>query len=175
MKINIHTIPDEGLELQEIKDRRWLPTVLAGEADVDFSLEEVKISCKIRKVDKTVFLHGTVETTIHIPCSRCLETATLPVNVPFRYTLVPAATESREEIELTEEDLEYSFYEGETVDCDPLIYEQIVLQIPMKALCREDCRGLCPRCGANLNLSSCSCPDRDVDERLAVLKKLKQK
>ena len=69
----------------------------------------------------------------------------------------------------------YSFYEGETVDCDPLIYEQIVLQIPMKALCREDCRGLCPRCGANLNLSSCSCPDRDVDERLAVLKKLKQK
>ena len=55
MKINIHTIPDEGLELQEIKDRRWLPTVLAGEADVDFSLEEVKISCKIRKVDKTFF------------------------------------------------------------------------------------------------------------------------
>ncbi len=174
MKINIHTIPDEGLELREIKDRHWLPAVLAGESDVDFSLEEVKISCNIKKMDKTIFLHGTVETIIHMPCSRCLDTATLPVNVPFRYTLVPAAIERREEIELTEEDLEYSFYEGETVDSDPLIYEQIVLQIPMKALCREDCQGLCPRCGANLNLIRCSCPDRDVDERLTVLKKLKQ-
>lgn len=97
MKINIHTIPDEGLELREIKDRHWLPAVLAGESDVDFSLEEVKISCNIKKMDKTIFLHGTVETIIHMPCSRCLDTATLPVNVPFRYTLVPAAIERRED------------------------------------------------------------------------------
>ncbi|MDI9571335.1 MAG: DUF177 domain-containing protein [Pseudomonadota bacterium] len=174
MKININTIPDEGLELREIKGRNWLPGALAGEAAWDFSLEEVIISCNIKKVDKTIFLRGAVETTVHTACSRCLETASLPVNATFRYTLVPTAMEGREEIELTAEDLEYGFYEGETVDCDPLIYEQIVLQIPMKALCREDCRGLCPRCGANLNLSPCSCPDREVDARLAVLKQLKR-
>ena len=98
----------------------------------------------------------------------------LPVSASFRYTLVPAkAEESREEIELSEEDLEYGYYEGEIVDCDPLIYEQIVLQIPIKVLCTEDCRGLCPDCGTNLNLEACNCASDRVDERLAVLKKLK--
>jgi uncharacterized protein len=104
-------------------------------------------------------------------CSRCLEEAELPVNVPFRYTLMPAVEDNREEVELTEEDLEYGVYDGETIDCDPLIYEQIVLQIPMKVLCRDDCRGLCPQCGANLNTGVCSCTEKAVDERLAVLKK----
>ncbi len=174
MKININSIPEEGLELRETKDRSWLPALFGDTVVDDFSLEEVKVSCHIRKLEQTVFLSGTVETVIHMLCSRCLETAELPINVPFRYTLMPALDESREEVELTEDDLEYGIYEGESVDCDPLIYEQIVLQIPMKVLCREDCRGLCPQCGANLNLGACPCPEKAIDERLAVLKKFKQ-
>ncbi|MFA5182933.1 MAG: DUF177 domain-containing protein [Syntrophales bacterium] len=174
MKININNIPEDGLDIQATKDRNWLQTIFGDVGESDFALDEIHITCNIRKLQQSVFLNGTIETVIRLACSRCLETALLPVSTPFRYTLVPAkAEESREEIELSEEDLEYGYYEGETVDCDPLIYEQIVLQIPIKVLCMEDCRGLCPGCGTNLNLGACNCPSDRVDERLAVLKKLK--
>lgn len=171
MKININSIPEEGLEIRETKDRSWLPTLFGGAGADDFTLDEVQVVCQIRRLEQTAFLNGTVATVIRTACSRCLEQAELPVNVPFRYTLMPAAEDRMEEVELTEEDLEYGVYDGEIIDCDPLIYEQIVLQIPMKVLCRDDCRGLCPQCGANLNLGACSCPEKAGDERLAVLKK----
>lgn len=174
MKININTIPEEGLDIQTTKDRSWLHTIFGDVGESDFALDEVRITCNVRKLQQSVFLNGAIETVIHMTCSRCLETAILPVSAPFRYTLVPATPEeSREEIELSEEDLEYGYYEGDIVDCDPLIYEQIVLQIPIKVLCMEDCRGLCPGCGTNLNLGACNCPSDRIDERLAVLKKLK--
>ena len=171
MKINVNSIPEEGLELRETKDRSWLPTLFGGGAGDEFTLDEVRVVCHLRRLVQTVFLDGRLETVIHMACSRCLEEAQMSVNVPFRYTLMPALEDNREEVELTEEDLEYGVYDGEIIDCDPLIYEQIVLQIPMKVLCRDDCRGLCPQCGANLNMGVCSCTEKTVDERLAVLKK----
>ena len=174
MKININTIPEEGLDIRTTKDRNWLQTIFGDVIESDFALDEIHLTCNVRKLQQTVLLNGALDTVIHLSCSRCLETAVLPVSTPFRYTLVPATPEeSREEIELSEEDLEYGYYEGEIVDCDPLIYEQIVLQIPIKVLCKEDCRGLCPDCGANLNLGACNCPSGRIDERLTVLKKLK--
>lgn len=174
MKININNIPDEGLDVQTTKDRNWLQSIFGDVGENDFTLDEIHITCNIRKLQQSVFLNGAIETVIHTTCSRCLETAMLPVSASFRYTLMPAkAEESREEIELSEEDLEYGYYEGEIVDCDPLIYEQIVLQIPIKVLCTEDCRGLCPDCGTNFNIEACNCASDRVDERLAVLKKLK--
>jgi uncharacterized protein len=174
MKININNIPEEGLVIGTTKDRNWLHTVFGDAGEDDFTLDEIRITCNVRRLHQSVFVDGAIDTVIQLPCSRCLETATLPVSTPFRYTLVPAAPEeSREEVELSEEDLEYGCYEGETVDLDPLIYEQIILQIPMKVLCREDCRGLCPDCGTNLNSAECNCSSHRVDARLAVLKKLK--
>ena len=68
-----------------------------------------------------------------------------------------------------------AYYAGEIIDLVPLITEQIILQVPMKALCGETCRGLCPRCGVNLNLASCNCRNEDIDPRLAVLKNVKVK
>jgi uncharacterized protein len=174
MKININTIPEEGLDIRTIKDRSWLHSIFGDVGENDFALDEIRITCNVRKLQQSVLLNGGIETVIHLACSRCLEAATLPVSVPFRYTLVPAVPEeNREDVELSEEDLEYGYYEGEIVDLDPLIYEQIVLQIPMKVLCTEDCRGLCPDCGTNLNLGTCNCSANRIDERLAVLKKLK--
>ena len=73
------------------------------------------------------------------------------------------------------EDMDVEYYEEETIDLDPIILEQIVLQIPMRVVCRETCRGLCPQCGTNLNISSCTCSGRMIDERLSVLKNLKLK
>jgi uncharacterized protein len=78
-----------------------------------------------------------------------------------------------EEKELTAADLDFEYYEGEVIDLDEVIFEQVVLQVPMKPLCSESCRGLCPHCGVNLNKTTCNCQNEVIDERLAVLKRIK--
>ena len=107
------------------------------------------------------------------PCCRCLETSRLPLQATFKYTFSPAPSEPQEEMELNAEDLELAYYEEDTIDLDRVIYEQIMLQMPIKPLCRETCKGLCPHCGINLNLASCHCEAETFDERLAVLKKFR--
>ena len=78
------------------------------------------------------------------------------------------------EAELTEEDLSFSFYEGDEVNLAPLVRETLLLALPTKPLCREDCRGLCPRCGANRNGAECGCREEWRDPRLEVLRTLKR-
>lgn len=79
------------------------------------------------------------------------------------------------EIELGEDDLGVLHVEGDVLDTEPMIAEQVQLNIPMKPLCRPDCQGLCPRCGAELNQGPCGCEDTSVDPRWAALKALKQR
>src|SRR5215213_1252628 len=87
---------------------------------------------------------------------------------PFAHTYRP------EEVELQAEDLILSAYEGDAVDLDELVREQILLALPSRHLCREDCKGLCQRCGANLNNGPCSCEQGEVDPRWAALADLKK-
>ena len=75
--------------------------------------------------------------------------------------------------ELEEEDLDLSFYEGEEIDLSPLVQEQIILALPTRPLCRESCKGLCPQCGVNLNVQTCTCATVVDDPRLEVLRTLR--
>jgi len=86
---------------------------------------------------------------------------------------VPEKKGSKQEDELSTEDLEYGYYQDDVIDLDNLIFEQVMLQIPIKILCTDTCKGLCPHCGMNLNTASCSCHAEFIDERLAVLKKIR--
>jgi uncharacterized protein len=70
---------------------------------------------------------------------------------------------------------EYLIIDGEVLDLEPLVVEEIYLGLPMRELCSEDCRGLCPKCGKNLNEGPCSCPEREPDPRLAILSKWSEK
>ena len=96
-----------------------------------------------------------------------------PVAATFKCTFAPPPAESQEELELSADDLDFAYYEEDTIDLDVLVFEQVLLQIPIKPLCKDDCKGLCPHCGINLNVASCGCKSEDFDERLAVLKKFK--
>jgi len=78
-----------------------------------------------------------------------------------------------EEIELGNEDLKTSFFSGEEIDLSKLIRDQIILNVPYKALCHEECRGLCPRCGANLNEGDCGCEGKALGSAFDVLRSLK--
>jgi uncharacterized protein len=121
-------------------------------------------------------LAGRVRTRLELPCSRCLEPFSWPVDAAFDLRYQPHGADAGEgEKEIAEDDLTTAFYENDTIDLDQLVREQLYLSLPMKPLCRDDCRGLCPICGTNLNRGACTCTPDVNDPRLAVLKSLKSK
>jgi uncharacterized protein len=126
--------------------------------------------------DKDQFhLVGGVKATLELPCSRCLEPFTTPVDATFDLRYQPhAANIGEAEQEIEEDDLSTAFYENDEIDLGQLMREQFYLALPMKPLCRDDCRGLCPTCGTNLNRGTCDCKREWEDPRLAVLKQLKE-
>ena len=173
MKINIITLPEEGLSVQFSLAGSLFPDLVSESGQVALALEKVEVVGLIRKYGQSLSFTGHLETRLTTTCSRCLEEAQLPIQADFSYTLLPAAGTGKDEVELQAEDLEVVYYDGEIIDLDPMVGEQIILQIPMKALCRESCRGLCPQCGTNLNLGCCDCRNDFVDPRWAGLKNIK--
>ncbi len=170
MKIQVMKRPEEGLKLDFLREGEWFHEVVPDAEGIEFSLQAVHASLVVRRTEKAVIIEGMVETVVDTACSRCLDETHLPIRTSFRYTYLPADEMVLHDRELNAEDIEFSYFEGEMIDLDPLIYEQVVLQIPIKTLCCEDCRGLCPRCGTNLNISGCDCDSLRGDDRFAILK-----
>ena len=155
-------------------DRTFEPSEVTMQDDAYRVVAPVQLGFDIHK-DKDKFrLVGSLRTELELPCSRCLEPFRLPVDQPFDLRYHPQAEASMEpETEVAEEDLETSFYRNEQIDLNELLREQFYLALPMKPLCREDCKGLCPQCGTNLNAGTCDCEPVWEDPRLAALKQFK--
>ncbi|MGH9321108.1 MAG: YceD family protein [Vicinamibacteria bacterium] len=140
--------------------------------------------------DRIYRLRGTMACRIELACVRCLEPVEMNVEedldllyLPQSQNVAPELAESRSSESpdddeplpdrgLDPEELAVSFYRDGRIDVSQMIVEQIVLALPMKLLCREDCRGLCPECGVNRNQTSCECEPDDTDPRWAKLKTL---
>lgn len=146
----------------------------AFDASDDYAVTtEVALAFEIHKARDRYRLVGTLRATLHLACSRCLEAYPLPVDAAFDLRYLPQAVNAGEgEREVEEDDLSTAFYRDETIDLGDLVREQFYLALPMKPLCREDCRGLCPHCGTNLNRDACACAGRWEDPRLAALRSL---
>jgi DUF177 domain-containing protein len=119
-----------------------------------------------------VFFRGALHGQVLGSCSRCLEEYTFGLDHPFAFVLVPRVAAGAESAELSDDDMALSYYQGEEIDLTPLVHEQTILALPTRPLCTEECRGLCSRCGANLNSGPCGCPAVPADPRLAVLRTL---
>jgi uncharacterized protein len=160
---------------QERFEQVYAAAACAGSSE-DFAVAApVALAFDIYK-DKDQFrLVGRVQTTLKLPCSRCLEPFTSPVDASFDLRYHPRSQNVGEgEREVEEDDLSTAFYEDETIDLGQLIREQFYLSLPMKPLCHEACHGLCPGCGTNLNRETCDCRHVWEDPRLAALRALKQ-
>jgi len=101
-----------------------------------------------------------------------LKSYSFPLEKEFDFVLAPDSTSAKNK-ELNAGELGLSFYRGEEISLEPLIREQALLALPTRPLCDENCRGLCPRCGADLNESECRCHDTHVDPRMAVFRDMK--
>jgi len=113
---------------------------------------------RARGVGTFISVEGYLQGAVQLACARCLEAFSLPVREKFRFFLQSSSGtsgESDEEIELNPEDLDLSFLEGDRVDVQGLLQEQLVLALPSQPLCRDDCRGICQACGADLNHEPC--------------------
>lgn len=117
---------------------------------------------------------GRVSSTLELMCSRCLEPFALPVEGDFDLCYVPRTENvGEDETEVEEDDLSTAFYADDQIDLGQLVMEQFQLAVPMKPLCRDACKGLCPQCGMNLNTETCRCSTTWSDPRFEALKQLK--
>ena len=155
-------------------DRTFAPAEVERPDDEYRIVAPVVLGFDIYKDKEAFRLVGTTRTELELPCSRCLEPFRFPIDVEFDLRYRPQAEASPdEESEVREEDLETSFYRNEQIDLNELLREQFYLALPMKPLCRAECKGLCPQCGTNLNTGTCDCGPGWEDPRLAALKQLK--
>jgi len=161
-------------QAQDRFERTLDPSQVAMRDDAYRIVAPVHLAFDIHK-DKDKFrLVGLVQSELELPCSRCTEPYRFRVDQPFDLRYLPQSEASAEaETEVAEEDLETSFYRDDQIDLNELVREQFYLALPMKPLCRDDCKGLCPQCGANLNTETCDCEHGWEDPRLAALKQFK--
>ncbi len=175
MKFRLEDIPPEGVEATFSQDEGWLDERLKAEEKRTFRfISPIAVHLNLSKSGRVVQVKSRIETNMQWLCSRCLETFSMVLTSQYSTTLKPRPDfPPAEEVELTREDLETDFYSGEEIDLTPLVQDQVLLALPQKAVCREECRGLCPRCGKNLNREVCGCPSEFTDPRFEVLKNIK--
>lgn len=186
MQVKIQEIRQGGLTLNEQVGLTWLQGTLADtegfRAETPF-----KVEFRLNKVGSGVLLNGAFTATVVAPCKRCLVDVVLTVPTLFTLNLVPENLADQAGVDQDGEDdgraeragsfhledAEEEVFDGRVIDLDPIIREQLLLALPMSAVCTDDCKGLCSVCGQNLNEKPCGCETRQVDPRLAALKNIK--
>ena len=145
----------------------------AGRSDEYAVAGGVALDLRVRKAGEKCRISGSVRTVLSLSCCRCLERFEMPGDLTVDLLYLPD-TENRggEETEIAEEDLSIAFYRDNQIDLRQMVHEQCQLALPMKPLCRDACRGLCPLCGANRNEGSCDCDTTWRDPRFAALETL---
>lgn len=136
--------------------------------------QPVHLEARVRKVGVEVTITGRISTQIEVECSRCLKPHAEILDERFEviYFPQPGISEHVDELELTEGELDCSYYEDDTISLPDLARDQLLLMIPVKPLCGSECAGLCPSCGKDLNAGPCNCVSQAGDSRFAVLGQL---
>jgi len=151
---------------------------------VDFGSENVQQvgpldwSASAERAGDEIRVAGSLNTSLELACSRCLEPARVTINKPFDLFFRQRDEEmfdEDEEIELSESDTRTGFFTGTKLAISDILREQILLALPMKALCTIDCKGLCPQCGMNLNSGGCNCPKENFSPHMDTLLEVKRR
>ncbi len=158
MIIDLKTIPQDSPKHFELcLEKGWWKC-----EDPDEQISGISATIKARvdiyKTGDKYVLEGDMDGAVRVRCDRCLNPFDHKINTDFRLFFAQLSRYvNKAEIELLEEDMETGFINGEEIELDDIFREQLYLSLPIKLLCREDCRGLCPVCGADLNIQRCQC------------------
>jgi uncharacterized protein len=172
LRIDVKEIPPEGLDLEE----SLKPADVHVQDSDEFTLEPgAALRCHVDLRDEgTVSVSGHLVARLGLVCGRCLDPFVQPIDQKLELFLLAhrEGQEEEDEVELSERDMVVGYYRDRLIDLGEMVREQFVLAVPMKRLCRDDCKGLCVRCGINKNRESCECPVVDSDPRLESLGRL---
>lgn len=177
LKIRIPDITDKEkiLEAEEAVDA--YPALLGVQKSGEcVFLSPLNIQLKVVREYDHIRVAGGVDTVVGLSCSRCTNRFTTDLSSDFTIFFTKASgLPLDDEVELTDQDLVAVTYDGEEIDFTEQIAEQVLLELPLKPLCRETCRGLCPNCGADLNSNMCSCQEEKASLTFSALKDFKAK
>src|SRR4051812_41367004 len=184
MLVKIEEINETGLVLDEAVSERTLSEALAHERpDTGFRADRpTAFQASFRRISGSVLLTGDLAPHLTAPCKRCLRDVTMDLPIHFILNLVPEPRQTLEDAGLDGEgaedpksqkrdsggsfalrDADREYFNGRTIDLDPIVREQVLLALPAAVVCRDDCKGLCPKCGQDLNEAECGCERKVVD------------
>ena len=173
---------DMFLDVKDLAVRKLRIRKTYAPGSIDYHTGEFKqvgpleVVATAELLEGQIRVSGELRTKIEMVCARCLEPVVedLHRNFDLFYRPLVAQAKPNEEEQLKVDDTEIGFFKGEGMFLADVLNEQVLLSLPMKVICRSDCRGLCPSCGANLNHEECRCETHAMDPRMAPLARLKQ-
>jgi len=128
------------------------------------------------QIIKDIRLRGRLSAGLELQCARCLDPVKQDVSRDFELLYRPLGADAgRDELSVTDAEAEIGYYQGEGILLEDVLREQVLLALPLKVTCRDDCKGLCPQCGKNLNHEQCSCSIEVEDPRWAALKDVRSR
>jgi len=156
-------------------DKSYPPGTLDLRSQEVQQVEPLEVRATAELLDRQIHIQGNLRTRLELVCARCLESVSEEITKDFDLYYRPLSTIAREEeVKLKADEADVAFYQGDGLFLADVLAEQVNLMIPMKVICRSDCRGLCPQCGANLNTEECRCEAHPADPRMARLARLKE-
>ncbi len=177
MYIHLEEVKRNDVALAVVKQVECFPSLVElQEMGACSFLEPLRVSINASCEFDQIRVSGSIATQIKLSCSRCLNEYAIELDVPFTIYYTKATNIPQDaELELAENDLMTSTYDGDVIDLTSEIAAQIIMEIPIKPLCNDDCRGLCSVCGAELNISECGCSQHLTSLKFSALSNLKVK
>lgn len=172
MIIRIEEIGENGLHVNTTRKPEWvtnIPEIV--DENSNLSMEgDVVLDFRVDKILNEISVKGKMSCVINCYCSRCLEPVRITLDPAINLLLSPGKSDKDHESDIDFENYEFGV---EEIDISSYLKERIAISIPVKIVCRNDCKGLCSKCGTNLNYENCNCEREWVDPRFAKLKNLK--
>lgn len=172
MIINIEQIGENGLHVRTSRKPEWVTNIpeISDEASNIAMEGDVVLDFRVDKILNEISVKGKIGCVIHCLCSRCLESVRIALTPEINLLLSPGNSDKDRDSNMDFENYQYG---EEEIDLSEYLKERIAISMPVKIVCNNDCRGLCSRCGTNLNYENCNCETEWVDPRFAKLKNLK--
>jgi uncharacterized protein len=176
LKVRVDELPESGRLFHFHRDAAWFLEMMGSpDSSSDMKLTHpVNADLELVPERAEVRISGRVKATLLLLCSRCLREYTFEVDEAVSVLLLkPRPEDTPVEVDLTAQDLDTGHFDGETIDLDRIVGEELLLALPQKGVCSPECKGLCAGCGADLNRDPCACPDQGKTSPFAALKILK--
>ena len=169
MEIRVDSIPEEGVRIE----RKIDPSELEPDIPAHGLAEALSFIGRASRNGAGVVVKGNLAGSVRSQCSRCLGDFKAPVDMGVDTMFLPRSEREDDEAEIADDDENFSYYDGDSIDLLREIKDLIIVSLPIKSICSDDCKGLCPHCGADLNASPCQCGGESVPSPFDKLKALK--